>query len=163
MRREPIRRSRFTERGHKSVRLQAPLRGVQTEMSGYDAQDPVAEEQIGVDRTTGLMAGNGKIDRIRREHRKPGQDRIAEAPATVTGTGGRDYPAACNLAEKGPLIGLQADATANAYLLQTCDVSVYLAQNRPDSAGIITPIDANTGVNVIRDDSDRVGRLAEAI
>jgi hypothetical protein len=123
-------------------------------MSGYDSQDPVAEEQIGIDRTSRLMAGDSKIDRICGEHREARQDRVTEAPATVTGTGGRDHPAPGNLAEKGPLIGLQADATLNAYLLQRCDVSVDLTQNRAGSAGIITPIDANTGVNVVRHNSD---------
>ena len=60
-------------------RLQPALDRVQTKMRGDDAQHPVIDQQIGIDRAARLVFGDGEIDRPGGKYREPGQDRIAES------------------------------------------------------------------------------------
>ena len=44
---------------HQSVRLLTPFRGMQTKMRGDDAQHSLADQEFGVDRPAGFLAGDG--------------------------------------------------------------------------------------------------------
>ena len=132
---------------------------MQTEMGGKYAKHVIADQNIGIDRAARLVAGDGKINRARREHRKAGQNRVAESPAMSADAGTGDDLATRGLAEISPLVRIVIDASAGVYLLQASDVCGDLAQHGTDAARIVAPVNADAGMNVVGDDSDRGGLL----
>jgi len=119
-----------------------------------DAQHPIAEQEICVDRAAGFPAADSEIDRAGRQHRKTGENGVTETPALITDAGSEDDPTPGRLTEIGPLIGMPPGAAPGINLLQAGDVGVDFAQHSGDSARVITPVDADAGMNVVGYDSN---------
>ena len=98
-----------------------------------DPQHPVAEQEVGVDRAAGFPAADSKIDRARGEHRKTGENGVAETPALVADPYSKDDPAPGRLTQISPLIGMPPSAAPGIDFLKTGDVRVDFTQHSGDS------------------------------
>src|SRR6516225_4050223 len=120
-----------------------------------DAQHPIAEQEIGVDRAAGFPAADSEIDRPGGQHRKTGENGVAEPPALVTDAGPEDDPTPGRLAQISPLIGMPPSAAPGIDFLKTGDVRVDFTQHSGDSPGVIASVDPDAGMNIVGDDSNR--------
>src|SRR5436309_557143 len=93
------------------------------------AQYPVAEQEIGVDRAARFPAPDTEIDRARGQHRKAGENGIAETPALVTDAGSEDNPGSGRLTEISPLIRMPPGAAPGVDFLQAGDIRVDFTQH----------------------------------
>ena len=152
----PVQRKASAERRHEPICLQPPLTCAQAKMRRNDAQYPITEEKVGVDRSARFIAGDGEVDRARGQHWKAGQDRVAKAPIFDVDPGAEDDPTPGRLAQIGPLIGMPPGAAASTDFLQAGDIGIDFAQYCGNAARIIAPVDANAGMNVIGYDANRM-------
>jgi len=106
-------------------------------------------KEIGVYCAAGLPAADSQIDRAGGQHRKTGENGVAETPALVTDAGPEDDLAPGRLAQIGPLLGMPPGAASGINFLQTGDVGIDFTQHSRDSARVIAPVDADAGMNVI--------------
>ena len=120
-----------------------------------DAQHPIAEQKIGVDRAAGFPAADSEIDRAGGQHRKAGENGVAETPALVTDAGSEDDPTPGRLTEISPLIGMPSGAAPGINFLKAGDVRVDFTQHGGDSPGVIAPVDSDACMNVVGHDSNR--------
>ena len=124
-------------------------------MSGDDAQHPVANQEIGIDRAARLVARNAQIDCSRAEYRKPRQNCVAETPEPLAKAYAGDDATPGDLAKVSPLIVMPVAPAAGGDLLQAGNVSIDLAQHGGDAAGVVAPIDADAGMYVVGRNPDR--------
>lgn len=120
-----------------------------------DAQYPVAEQEVGVDRAAWFPAADGEIDRAGGQHRKTGENGVAKTPALVTDPGSEDDPTPGRLAQISPLIGMPPGAAPGIDFLKAGDVRVDFTQHSSDSRGVIAPVHPDASMNVVGDDSNR--------
>ena len=124
-------------------------------MGGEHAQDPIADDQIGVERRARLVIRNREVDRAGGGDREAGQDRVGEAPAMLLGPGPEDHPATRRLGEISRLIGVEPGSAADADLLQTGDVGIDFVQHGGDPRRVVAPVDADAAMDVVGDHLDR--------
>jgi hypothetical protein len=139
----------LTKRRHQPVGLQSPFSSAQPEMCCDHAQNPITDQQIGIDRAPRFAIGDGKVKGTCREHREPGQDSIAEASSAIRGSRSEDHTAANRLRQINPLIGTRSAAWTSVHLLQASNVGINLSQHRNDTIGVATPVDTDAGMNVV--------------
>ncbi len=124
-------------------------------MGRDDAQYPIAKQEVGVDRATGFPAADSEIDRPGGEHRKAGENGVAETPTRVTGPGSEDDLTPGRLAEISPLVLMPPGAAPGIDFLEAGNVRVDFTQHSGDSPGVIAPVDPNAGMNIVGYDSNR--------